>query len=89
VGSYFALQWLANLLVTASALGQNCTLSATALVVLEPVSLLAALGLSVIVTNLLSHRYLLEKAAVMVKMYGTLRTFLLSIVLLMHLCPPC
>jgi hypothetical protein len=72
VGSYFALQWLANLLITATALGQNCTLSNTANTVLWLINLLASFGLSVIGTNLLCHRYLIEKARVMIKMYGAL-----------------
>ena len=68
-GSYFALQWLANLLVTATALGQNCVQSSTASSVLYLVNLLATLGLSGIATNLLCHRYLVEKARVMIKLY--------------------
>jgi hypothetical protein len=71
VGSYFALQWLANFLVAATALGQNCVQSETAGVVLDLVNQLAAYGLSVIATNLLCHRYLVEKARVMKKLYGT------------------
>ena len=71
VGSYFALQWLANLLVTAASLGTTCVQSATAQTVLSTINLLAMFGLSVIATNLLCHRYLVEKARVMIKMYGT------------------
>ena len=71
VGSYFALQWLANFLVAAATLGQNCVRSETANTVLHLVSLLASGGLSVIGTNLLCHRYLVEKARVMIKLYGT------------------
>ena len=71
VGSYFALQWLANLLVAATALGQNCVQSETANIALFLVNILATFGLSVIGTNLLCHRYLVEKARVMIKLYGT------------------
>ena len=71
MGSYFALQWLANFLVAATALGQNCVQSETANSVLFLVNLLAAYGLSGIGTNLLCHRYLVEKARVMIKLYGT------------------
>jgi hypothetical protein len=71
VGSYFTLQWLANLIVAASGLGQNCTLSTTAFMVLFALQLIAAFGLSGIGTNLLCHRYLVEKARVMIKLYGT------------------
>jgi hypothetical protein len=71
VGSYFALQWLANLLVAATALGHNCVQSATANKALHLLNLFAAHGLSVIGTNLLCHRYLVEKARVMTKLCGT------------------
>ena len=70
VGSYFALQWLANFLVAAAALGQNCVQSETANKLLRLVNLLASFGLSMIGTNLLCHRYLVEKARVMIKLYG-------------------
>jgi hypothetical protein len=69
VGSYFALQWLANLIVAAAALGANCVQSFTADQVLYFVTLLATYGLSVIGTNLLCHRYLVEKVRVMIKLY--------------------
>ena len=68
VGSYFALQWLANLLVAATALGNNCTQSNTAYTITFLVNLLATFGLSMIGTNLLCHRYLVEKARVMIKL---------------------
>ena len=71
VGSYFALQWLANFLVAATTLGGNCVQSETAYTALRLLNLLASFGLSVIGTNLLCHRYLVEKARVMIKLYGT------------------
>jgi hypothetical protein len=74
VGSYFALQWLANILVAATILGDNCVQSYTAHTVLILVSFLASSGLSIIGTNLLCHRYLVEKARVMIKLYGTSAT---------------
>jgi hypothetical protein len=67
VGSYFALQWLANLLVTATASGSNCTSSDTANQAIWLLNFLASFGLSVVGTNLLCHRYLYEKARVMIQ----------------------
>jgi hypothetical protein len=67
VGSYFALQWLANLLVTATSLGSNCVASETVYTVVYLISLLVSHGLSGIGTNLLCHRYLCEKARVMLE----------------------
>jgi hypothetical protein len=71
VGSYFALQWLANLLVAATGLGLNCTSSTTTNTALRVVHLLASGGLSIVVTNLLCHRYLVEKARAMIKLYDS------------------
>ena len=68
VGSYFGIQWLANLLVTATALGSNCTESETASTALYLINLLATFGLSMIGTNLLCHRYLYEKARAMIQL---------------------
>jgi hypothetical protein len=70
VGSYFALQWLANLLVLASSLGNNCNASGSAGAVAKLVNLLASFSLSIIATNLLCHRHLCEKARIMIKLYG-------------------
>jgi hypothetical protein len=78
VGSYFALQWLVSFLVAATALGSNCVQSEIAYVTLLLVNLFAAHGLSVIGTNLLCHRYLVEKARVMIKLYGTSTSTLMS-----------
>jgi hypothetical protein len=68
LGSYFALQWLANLLVTASALSMSCTISPAIYTIGKLINLFAT-GLSVIGTNLLCHRYLFEKARFMIKLY--------------------
>jgi hypothetical protein len=46
-------------------------LSETASTALHFVNMLASFGLSVIGTNILCHRYLVEKARVMIKLYGT------------------
>jgi hypothetical protein len=70
VGSYFALQWLANLIVAATGLATNCVQSETAATVLNAAAMFAMFGLSMIGTNLLCHRYLVEKARVMIKLYG-------------------
>jgi hypothetical protein len=71
VGSYFAVQWLANLLVTATSLGGNCVALETTYTVVTLVSLLVSHGLSIIGTNILCHRYLCEKARVMISMYAS------------------
>jgi hypothetical protein len=71
VGSYFALQWLANVRTAAVAIGSSCAQSATANMVIFFVNLLAGCGLSVVGTNLLCHRYLVEKARVVIKLCGT------------------
>jgi hypothetical protein len=70
LGSYFALQWLANVLVLASSLAVNCSnASATSAVALGIlVNFFASFGLSSIGTNLLCHRYLCEKTRVMIKL---------------------
>ena len=69
VGSYFALDVVANLLVVASSLGSNCPAS---IVVIDnlafAVNLLSQTGLSVIGTNILCHRYLLAKARQMINL---------------------
>jgi hypothetical protein len=72
LGSYFALQWLANLLVLASSLATNCNAASTSVLtgtVGTLVDFLATFGLSCIGTNLLCHRYLCEKARIMIKLY--------------------
>jgi hypothetical protein len=89
VGSYVAVQWLANLVVAASALGQNCTRSETEKTALYLLNLLVSFGLSVIGTNLLCHRYLVEKARVMIKMCGTHAFVGQDQVFLICFCPPC
>ena len=58
-------------MVAATNLGEICVQSETASKVPLLVNLLASIGLSVIGTNLLCHRYLVEKARVMIKLYGT------------------
>jgi hypothetical protein len=69
VGSYFALQWLANLIVTALALATPCTSSRIVATVVLSLNICATTGLSCIGTNILCHRYLCEKARVMIKLY--------------------
>jgi hypothetical protein len=69
LGSYFALQWLANLLVLASSLANTCTSSTSAGTIGLLVNLFVSFSLSIIGTNLLCHRYLYEKARVMTKLY--------------------
>ena len=61
------MQWLANLLVTAASLGYNCVASEMVYTILTFTSLLVSHGLSGIGTNLLCHRYLCEKARVMLE----------------------
>jgi hypothetical protein len=68
-GSFVGLQWFANLLMTATTLSGNCTSSLEWETIGFFGTALAALGLSLIGTNLLSHRYLCEKARVMINLY--------------------
>ena len=68
VGSYFAVQWLANILVTASTVA-ICSSSQTVNVAGDFIYLFAMFGLSVLGTNLLCHRYLCKKARTMIKLY--------------------
>jgi hypothetical protein len=75
VGSYFAVQWLANLVITAFGLMTFCTPSQTMLSVVRILNISTMFGLSVLGTNLLCHRYLCEKARIMIKLYVS---FLLS-----------
>jgi hypothetical protein len=70
VGSYFAIQWLANLLVTATALGSKCASSQTVNTALVVINVLATFSLSVIGTNLLCHRHPCEKARAMIQLCG-------------------
>ena len=67
VGSYYATQLVGNVLVTATAM-HSCTSSALGFKSLQLIYVLALLGINVIGSNLLCHRYLHEKATVMVKM---------------------
>jgi hypothetical protein len=72
LGSYFALQWLATLLVLATSLDGNCNTPAgfvNAVAVL--VNMLASFGMSLIGTNLLCHRHLCEKARLMINLCGS------------------
>jgi hypothetical protein len=69
VGSYFFVQWLANLILNASLLAPNCTSSQTAYTALQVLNFSVAWILSVVGTNLLCHRYLCEKARIMIKLY--------------------
>jgi hypothetical protein len=78
VGSYFALQWLANLLVTAMLLGGNCVSSEMVYYVSFIAGAVVMHGLSGIGTNLLCHRYLFEKARVMISLYALLSPVPLS-----------
>ena len=74
VGSYFALQWLANVLVTALALG-FCTLSPTAQTALFSLNVCVLFGLSGTVKNILCHRCLCEKARIMIRLHVGTCTF--------------
>jgi hypothetical protein len=68
VGSYFALQWLTNVLATSTSLAANCNSSQTVSTVVGSFHLCVAFGLSILGTNLLCHRYLCEKARIMIKL---------------------
>ena len=58
-----------------ASLGENCAQSETSYTVLKLINLLATGGMSIIGTNLLCHRYLVEKARVMIKLYVTHELF--------------
>jgi hypothetical protein len=69
VGSYFALQWLANIFVAVSVTSAGCTSSQKVWGVATVLGFFSMFGLSIIGTNLLCHRYLCEKARIMIKLY--------------------
>ena len=81
------MQLLANAVVTASSLGTNCASIDATYYLGSNVSYLTSYGVSVIGTNVLCHRYLLEKANAMTNLYVAtsvatlLPSFLLRIVL--------
>jgi hypothetical protein len=68
VGSFCFVQLLANLGNTASFLGTNCQSSVVVYGWVVLINIIASLGMGSIGRNLLCHRYLLEKARVMVKL---------------------
>ena len=67
VGSYYATQLVGNVLVTATAM-YTCTSSALGFKILHLIYMLALFGINVVGSNLMCHRYLHEKATIMVKM---------------------
>jgi len=68
VGSFFAVGVMANFLVTATAFGTNCTSSQTIYQLSLSVYFPVTFGVSIIGTNILCHRYLIEKARVMIRL---------------------
>jgi hypothetical protein len=76
VGSYFAVQLLANLIVACSSLSDSCPSNSTVNAVGFLLYIFGTFALSCVGTNLLCHRYLFEKARVMIKLYDC--HFLLS-----------
>ena len=68
VGSFFAVGVMANFLVTATGSGIICTSSQTISQLLGSVYILMTFGVSIIGTNILCHRYLIEKARVMIRL---------------------
>jgi hypothetical protein len=71
VGAYFGVQLLGNILVTASALGVNCTATPVVGLICLPLNTFASFGVSLVATNLLIHRYLHEKVTVTIKLHNT------------------
>jgi len=67
-GSFFAVEVVANLIVSATSLGENCNSSPTIHQISVAVGILTLFGLSILGTNILCHRYLLAKARVMVNL---------------------
>ena len=68
MGSYFQVQHLANLLATAACGMRVCTSSTVLYNVATIVYVCAVIVLSINGTNVLHHRYLLEKARVMIRL---------------------
>jgi hypothetical protein len=68
VGSFYAFQVLGNIIVLATNSGYICTASSTVYSSLVLLYMGALFGISILGTNLLCHRYLLEKAKVMSRM---------------------
>ena len=60
MGSFYAVQVLSNLLVMAASYAYSCDADE-----FEHIFVFVYLGLSIVITNVLCHRYLLEKARVM------------------------
>ena len=67
--AFFAVQLLSNIVVTLSSLGTNCASIDATYYIGSNVNYLTLYGVSVIGTNILCHRYLLEKAKIMTNLY--------------------
>ena len=67
--AFFAVQLLSNIVVTLSSLGANCASFDATHYIGSNVNYLTLYGVSVIGTNVLCHRYLLEKAKIMTNLY--------------------
>jgi hypothetical protein len=78
LGSYYGVQFLASLFVTATHM-TNCTASPLLALLLFCGGLLGSVVVSVMVTNLLCHRYLMERENAMngasMHMYGGRSSF--------------
>jgi hypothetical protein len=68
VGSFYLFQVVGNLGALASQAAYMCTTSTTVFASAVALNILVTFGISAIGTNLLCHRYLLEKAKVMSRM---------------------
>jgi hypothetical protein len=67
VGSFYAVQFLGSVLITGSSM-YICSSSATGGFIGNLINLLAQLSISCFGTNLMCHRFLYQKAAIMVQM---------------------
>ena len=69
VGSYFAVQLLSNWIVTISGAYYTCYLKGSSTeTIANVINITTAFGFSLVVTNLLCHRYLFEKIVVIAKL---------------------
>jgi hypothetical protein len=65
VGTFFGIQFLASAFVSLTSPGYSCMVHGTAADFLALSNVLFFVGGSVIITNILAHRYLLERAKAM------------------------
>jgi len=70
LGSFFLNQWFVNVAITYLQAASNCASSYNLVIVLDTLMVFFTLAVSVQVTNMLCHRYLLERAKAMASITG-------------------